>query len=605
MLKKPFSKGLLILGIASSMAVSNSVLAQPLNKKTASDKVENVNYPDRLKDQWAVALHVGNLSISGDVRSVVPALGYGIDVRKSLGHALSIRGYAMHGNALGRDIRTTGSGIYKTNPAINGVSDPNSNYIAAKKKFVYNYQTTITDLSLQAVISLNNLNFYRKQSKWDMYIFGGFGAMTYGTKVDALDANGKMYDFSTVNFVNSATNSNKDIKNNLNKIFDGTYETAGPSFIVDNKVNKWNSVARVGTGVQYKMGKNYALGLEYSFTRTADDYLDTRAFTGAPDGTLTNTKDFDNYTFVNATFEYRLGNAQTSFWWTNPMEPTYKEIAESNEKVKGITSDDDKDGVPNYLDQEPNTPADAQVDAHGMALDSDKDGVPNHLDAEPFSPDPKHVNEKGESINKLVVDKNAPVDTNNMLDPRNPKSIYYGNGGDSYEGGDEEGGDVNNGGNNSSNGKNGGKFGKGSVCNPTNLPMVHFDLDRYYIKPEFNAALHEVAMMMIACPNIKIVVTGHTDNRESAEYNRKLSYNRVNKVTEYIVNKYGIDANRFIVKFDGESAPMVPGLPDNWSPKYEFRQYLNRRVEFRIAKPGETGTAKPSAPNAMKAGRDI
>jgi hypothetical protein len=31
---------------------------------------------------------------------------------------------------------------------------------------------------------------------------------------------------------------------------------------------------------------------------------------------------------------------------------------------------------------------------------------------------------------------------------------------------------------------------------------------------------------------------------------------------------------------------------------------LNRRVEFRIAKPGETGSAKPAAPNKMNAGKD-
>ncbi len=611
MFKKSLSKSLLAFGFLSAVLSTEDAFSQALNKKTASDKAENANFPDRKKDQWAVGLHVGNLSISGDVKSKNPSLGYGLDIRKSFGHTFSLRGYALFGNAQGRDLRTTGQvrNLYKTNPAL-------TPYITANRYFVYNYRTNITDLSLQGVISLNNLNFYRKSSKWNLYMFAGIGAMTYSTKVDALNANNQIYDFSSVNFKDL---SQKEIKKELAKIFDGTYESEGPSFARDYNEILWNVTARLGTGVQYKMGKNYALGLEYSFSRTSDDYLDTRAFTSAPDNTLTNTKGFDNYSFINATFEYRLGNAQTSLWWENPLEPAYKELAESKEKIKSITADDDKDGVPNYVDQEPNTPSDAQVDSKGMSLDSDKDGVPNHLDAEPFSPDPKNVNEKGESVNKLVLDKNAPVDTNNLLDPRNPKSIYYGagNSGDEYydegDGGDDNGENGgNNGGNNSGNnggnntGGKGGKagFGKGTVCNPTNLPMVHFDLNRFYIKPEFNAALHEVAMMMIACPSIKIVVTGHTDNRENAEYNKKLSYNRATKVTDYIISKYGINADRFIVKYDGESAPMVPGLPDSWSPKYDFRQYLNRRVEFRIAKPGETGSAKPAAPNKMNAGKD-
>jgi len=606
MFKKSLCKSLIAFGFLSAVFSSEVAFSQALNKKTASDKAENANFPDRKKDQWAVGLHVGNLSITGDVKSKNPSLGYALDVRKSFGHTFSLRGYALLGNATGRDLRTTGSirTLYKTNPAL-------TKYIAANRLFVYNYKTNIKDFSLQGVISLNNLNFYRKNSKWNLYMFAGMGAMTYNTKVDALDASGNIYDFSGVDFDKL---SQKEIKSKLADVFDGTYESEGPSFTRDYNDIKWNVTARLGTGLQYKLGKNYAVGLEYSFTRTSDDYLDTRAFTSAPDNTLTNTKDFDNYSFVNATFEYRLGKAQTSLWWENPLEPAYKELAESKEKIKNITADDDKDGVPNYVDQEPNTPADAQVDSKGMSLDSDKDGVPNHLDAEPFSPDPKNVNEKGESVNKLVVDRNAPVDTNNLLDPRNPKSIYYGagNGGDEYydegdggdnTGGDNAGGDNTGGGNNSGKGGKGG-FGKGTVCNPTNLPMVHFDLNRFYIKPEFNAALHEVAMMMIACPSIKLVVTGHTDNRENAEYNKKLSYNRATKVTDYIVSKYGISADRFMVKFDGESAPMVPGLPDSWSPKYDFRQYLNRRVEFRIAKPGETGSAKPAAPNKINAGKD-
>jgi OOP family OmpA-OmpF porin len=607
MFKKSLSKSLIAFGFLSAVLSSEVAFSQALNKKTASDKAENANFPDRKKDQWAVGVHVGNLSITGDVKSKNPSLGYGLDIRKSFGHTFSLRGYALFGSAQGRDLRTTGSirTLYKTNPAL-------SQYITANRLFVYNYKTNINDFSLQGVISLNNLNFYRKNSKWNLYMFAGMGAMTYNTKVDALDASNKIYDFSSIDFDKL---SQKEIKTKLAGVFDGTYESEGPSFTRDYNEIEWNVTARLGTGVQYKLGKNYAVGLEYSFSRTSDDYLDTRAFTSAPDNTLTNTKDFDNYSFVNATFEYRLGKAQTSLWWENPLEPAYKELAESKEKIKSITADDDKDGVPNYIDQEPNTPADAQVDSKGLSLDSDKDGVPNHLDSEPFSPDPKNVNEKGESINKLVVDKNSPVDTNNLLDPRNPKSIYYGagNGGDDYyDDGDNTSGDVNNGGNNvgGNNGSggngNGGKggFGRGAVCNPTNLPMVHFDLNRFYIKPEFNAALHEVAMMMIACPSIKIVVTGHTDNRENSEYNRKLSYNRATKVTDYIISKYGINADRFIVKFDGESAPMVPGLPDSWSPKYDFRQYLNRRVEFRIAKPGESGSAKPAAPNKIKAGKD-
>ena len=53
-------------------------------------------------------------------------------------------------------------------------------------------------------------------------------------------------------------------------------------------------------------------------------------------------------------------------------------------KVEGL--DSDKDGVPDYLDKCPDTPAGVAVDAQGCPLDSDKDGVPDYLDKCPGTP---------------------------------------------------------------------------------------------------------------------------------------------------------------------------------------------------------------------------
>ena len=111
---------------------------------------------------------------------------------------------------------------------------------------------------------------------------------------------------------------------------------------------------------------------------------------------------------------------------------------------------------------------------------------------------------------------------------------------------------------------------------------------------------------MISCPDRKMVCTGHTDVREGNDYNMVLSWERVNKVVDYLITTYGIDRSRFIVKFEGETKPRIPGLPDNsWAPTYEPRQYQNRRIEFRWADPGESGSSNPPKPNGPKqAGED-
>jgi outer membrane protein OmpA-like peptidoglycan-associated protein len=68
----------------------------------------------------------------------------------------------------------------------------------------------------------------------------------------------------------------------------------------------------------------------------------------------------------------------------------------------GCPLDSDGDGVPDYLDQCPNTPKAAIgfVDAHGCPLDTDKDGVPDYLDKCPDTPQGVAVDSVG-----------CPVDT--------------------------------------------------------------------------------------------------------------------------------------------------------------------------------------------------
>ena len=61
--------------------------------------------------------------------------------------------------------------------------------------------------------------------------------------------------------------------------------------------------------------------------------------------------------------------------------------------IANLLADADDDGVVDYLDREPNTPAGTPVDTHGVSLDSDKDGCPDSEDPEPFST-PEHANRK-------------------------------------------------------------------------------------------------------------------------------------------------------------------------------------------------------------------
>lgn len=128
---------------------------------------------------------------------------------------------------------------------------------------------------------------------------------------------------------------------------------------------------------------------------------------------------------------------------------------------------------------------------------------------------------------------------------------------------------------------------KDDDCGKWFLPMIHFDLDRANIKPEFYGHLHHVATVMKMCPNICITVQGHTDVRSSNNYNSHLSYNRAENVVNYLVSQYGIDRNRIKLMYGGEETPMVG------TSKREIEHYMNRRVEIRVCEPTDAEMAKP------------
>ncbi|MFC3415817.1 OmpA family protein [Algoriphagus hitonicola] len=103
--------------------------------------------------------------------------------------------------------------------------------------------------------------------------------------------------------------------------------------------------------------------------------------------------------FVHATGTWWTGTLGLSFylgkhdqhadWYLAPdIYVTKDELQSQIGEIKDMLKDSDGDGIPDYLDKEPNTPADARVNSQGTTLDSDKDGTPDHLDKCPFIPGP-------------------------------------------------------------------------------------------------------------------------------------------------------------------------------------------------------------------------
>ena len=102
---------------------------------------------------------------------------------------------------------------------------------------------------------------------------------------------------------------------------------------------------------------------------------------------------------------------------------------------------------------------------------------------------------------------------------------------------------------------------------------IHFDFDRADIKPESKPQLDEIARLMKTDPALKLRITGHTDNRGAADYNRQLSERRAQAIVTALVRDYGIAADRLSAAGMGADAPVASNDSEEGRAK-------NRRVEL-------------------------
>jgi outer membrane protein OmpA-like peptidoglycan-associated protein len=103
---------------------------------------------------------------------------------------------------------------------------------------------------------------------------------------------------------------------------------------------------------------------------------------------------------------------------------------------------------------------------------------------------------------------------------------------------------------------------------------VHFDFDRYSLRPEATRALDEVIKTMQENTTLRLEVEGHTCNIGTAEYNLALGERRANAVRDYLASR-GIGGDRLRTVSYGEERPKH----DN--AREETRR-LNRRAALVV-----------------------
>lgn len=526
------------------------------------------NFPAKPRNQWEIGIKGGLFQVSGDFPAKFLSPGFGVHVRKAFGYIFSMRLEYIYGIGKGYAFRSTNN--YAKNPAWGtNITSPAQRYsapmavtgaggvrtivssatglapVAPFDQVYYNYKTVVQDLSLEGIITLNNIRFHKAKTGWTVYGIAGIGGTVYDTKVNALNGSTK-YNFNSIN-QSDYKNRKSFLKNMRNNVLDDTFETPAenqgerrPKLFGDT----FKPSGTVGMGISFKLSKSINLALEDRWTFIKDDLLDGQRWQEHAWGDAVLTRDFDSYNMLSLGLNLNLGGKSVEpLWWLNPLDYAYSEIRNPRlmRLPKPVLPDADNDGVTDQFDLE-QTPANCPVDSHGVTKDTDGDGVPDCKEKELITPTYcQPVDADG--VGKCPVPCPDPEKCGLCVPPC-------------------------------------GKVLSDCSTNLGSLPPVHFKPGKTNLDADAKAVLATVAAKMRNNPGCKVVVIGYCSSDKKKQ---QRSWDHVNAVINYLVENEGISADRFIFNYGQEG--------DDCDT-----------VDLRAANEGEDGPNRvdPPHPNLMK-----
>ena len=256
--------------------------------------------------------------------------------------------------------------------------------------------------------------------------------------------------------------------------------------------------------------------------------------------------------------------------------------AEREEREEAAGPDADRDGIPDVRDACSGTAAGALVDRDGCQVyrDSDADGVVDQRDACPATLASETVDGRG--CPTKDTDADGVSDANDRCPNTAAGAAVTANGCPialPATDGDADADGVPNSRDKCPDTAAGARADatgcaifEGSTKTVT-LKGVRFAAWSDDLTPASLAVLDDVAQQLIAAPDVKVEVAGHTDAGGARARNIKLSLARAESVRAYLIMK-GVPGERLVARGYGPDSPVA-------SNKTDAGRALNRRVELR------------------------
>jgi len=288
--------------------------------------------------------------------------------------------------------------------------------------------------------------------------------------------------------------------------FDSELRRLESNKFVDKSDQTVEVIFPTALGFKVHLPKNIDVGLEANYRFVNSDKLD--GYYRYDDFNVNNNKtrkvgNNDSYAGLYLVGSYTFGKGENIDRIDN-RQVMYDELAAASAKAEEAAKNAKKEAV----------------STNDETLDSDNDGVPDYRDKQPNSPAGGVKNPDG-----IMVISQSELDALKSINNINVKVENIGS-------------DL--------------ELIKRLFAN-WNIAIIYFDFNKAIVKDKYYTELSQLAYLMKMIPEISVKLIGHADIRGGEAYNLSLSEKRSDAVKKILVDAYKLDVSRINIAPEGEA----------------------------------------------------